>query len=123
MQLVSILALFLVLLRVSENKVLRGDVTGGWRKLHGEELNDLYPSPNTMRVIKSRWMRWAGHAARMREMRNAYRILVKKLKVRYYFRNLGIGGKIILKCMLKKQSVTMWTGFIWVRRGSNGLFL
>ena len=52
------------------------EVTGEWRRLHKEELNDLYCSPNIVRVIKSRRMRWAGHAARMGEERGVYRILV-----------------------------------------------
>ena len=59
-------------LRVFENRVLRkmfgpkrDEVTGEWRKLHNEELNDLYSSPNIIRVIKSRRMRWEGHVARM----------------------------------------------------------
>jgi hypothetical protein len=55
-------------LRVSENRVLRpkrDEVTGEWRKLHNKELNDLYFSPNIVRAIKSRRMRWAGHVARM----------------------------------------------------------
>jgi hypothetical protein len=52
-------------------------VTGGWRKLHNEELHDFYSSPN-IRMIRSRGMRWAGHVARMGEMRNAYKILVGK---------------------------------------------
>jgi len=63
-------------LRVSENMVLRrifgprrDEVTGEWRRLHNEELNDLYPSPNIVRLIKSRRMRWAGHVARMSEER------------------------------------------------------
>jgi hypothetical protein len=51
-------------------------VTGGWRKLHNEELHDLYTPPSTIRMIKSRRMRWAGHVARMGENRNAYRILM-----------------------------------------------
>jgi hypothetical protein len=52
-------------------------VTQEWRKLHNEKLNDLYSSPNIVRVMKSRRMRWAGHAARMGERRGAYRVLVK----------------------------------------------
>jgi hypothetical protein len=71
------------MLRVFENRVLRrifgsqrDEVTGEWRRLHNEELNDLYSSPNIVRVIKSRRMRWAGHVARMGEGRGAYRVLV-----------------------------------------------
>jgi hypothetical protein len=65
-------------LRVFENRVLRrifgskrDEVTGGWMKLHNEELHNLYSSPSIIRVIKPRRMRWAGHAARMGERRNA----------------------------------------------------
>jgi hypothetical protein len=54
----------------------RDEVTGGWRKLHNEDLHNLYSSPNIIRMIKSRGMRWAGHVARMGEKRNACRILV-----------------------------------------------
>jgi hypothetical protein len=68
---------------VFENRVLRrifgpkGDeTTGEWRRLHNEELNDLYSSPNIIRVIKSRRMRWAWHVACMGEKRGAYWILV-----------------------------------------------
>jgi hypothetical protein len=53
-------------------------VTGDWRKLHNEELHNLYFSPNIIRMLKSRRMRWAAHLARMGETRNAYRILVEK---------------------------------------------
>jgi hypothetical protein len=70
---------------VFENRVLRrifgpkrDEVMGDWRKLHNEELHNLYSSPNIIRMIKSRRMRWAGLVARMWEKRNAYRILVGK---------------------------------------------
>jgi hypothetical protein len=54
------------------------EVMGEWRKLHNEEFRDLYSSPNIIRIIKSRRMRWAGHVARMVEKRNACRLLVGK---------------------------------------------
>jgi len=56
----------------------RDEVTGEWRKLHNEELNNLYSSPNIVQVIKSRRMRWAGHVAHMGEGRGVYRFLVGK---------------------------------------------
>ena len=72
-------------LRVFENTVLRrifgprmDEVTVEWRRLDNEELNDLCSSPNIVRVIKSRRMRWAGHVARMGEERGVYRVLVEK---------------------------------------------
>jgi hypothetical protein len=68
-----------------ENRVLRGilgskrdEVTEEWRKLHNEELNDLYCSPNIFRVIKSRKMRWSEHVARMCDRRGVYMVLVGK---------------------------------------------
>jgi hypothetical protein len=70
---------------VFENRVLRrifglkrDGVTGGLRKLHNEELHNLYSSPRIIRIIKSRRMRWAGHVARMEEKNNVYRLLVGK---------------------------------------------
>jgi hypothetical protein len=76
-------------LRVFENRVLRrlfgskrDEVTGEWRKLHNEELNGLYSSPNIVRVIKWRNMRWAEHVARMGERRGVRRILVGKSAVK-----------------------------------------
>jgi len=72
-------------LRVFENMVLRrisgprrDEVTGEWRRLHNEELIDLYSSPNIVRVIKSRRMSWAGNVARMSEERGVCRVLVRK---------------------------------------------
>jgi hypothetical protein len=72
---------------VLENRVLRrivgpkrDEVTGDWRKLHNEELRKWYSSPNIIRMIKSRRMRWAGHVARMGATRNAYEILVREPK-------------------------------------------
>jgi hypothetical protein len=56
----------------------RDGVTGGWRKLHNEDLHDLYSSPSIIRIIKSRVMRWTGHVARMGVKRNVYRLLVGK---------------------------------------------
>jgi hypothetical protein len=70
---------------VFENRVLRGifgpkrdEVTGEWRKLHNEELHTLYSSPDIIRQVKSRRMRWAGHVARMGEERKLYEVLVGK---------------------------------------------
>jgi hypothetical protein len=72
--------------RVFENSVLRkifgpkrDEVTGHWSKLHSGELHNLYSSPDIIRPIKSRRMRWAGHVARMGEGRNLYRVLVGKI--------------------------------------------
>jgi hypothetical protein len=72
---------------VFENRVLRrifgskrDGVTGGWRKLHNEELHNLYCSPSIIRIIKSRRMRWAGRLARMGEKRNVYRVIGRKTR-------------------------------------------
>jgi hypothetical protein len=72
-------------LKVYENRVLssifgpkRDEVTKGWRKLHNEELHNLYPSPSIIRMITSRRMRWPGHVTHMEENRNAYTVFVGK---------------------------------------------
>jgi hypothetical protein len=72
-------------LRVFENRVLRrifgpkkDEVTGGWRKMHNEELHGLYSSPSIVTVIKATRMRWAGHVVHMWEVRGAYNILVAR---------------------------------------------
>jgi hypothetical protein len=76
-------------LTLRENRVLtrifkpkRDDMTGGWRKLRNEELHNFCSSPNIIRMIKPRRMRWEGHVARMGAKRNVYRILVGKPKVK-----------------------------------------
>jgi len=84
------------MLRVSENRELRifgskrDDATQEWRKLHHEELNDLYCSPNIVRVIKLRRMRWVGHLARMGKGRGVYSVLVGKPEGK---RPLGRAGR------------------------------
>jgi hypothetical protein len=72
-------------LRMFENRVLRrlfgpkrDEATGEWRKLHNEELHNLYSSPDIIRQVKSRRMRWAGHVTRMGEERKVYKVLVGK---------------------------------------------
>jgi len=93
------------------NKVLRkifgpkrDEATAEWRKLHDEELNDLYASPNILRVIiKSRRMRWVGHVECMGDRRDAYMVLVgENLRERDHLETPGVDGRIILKWMFKK---------------------
>jgi hypothetical protein len=76
-------------------------VTGGWRKLHNEELHKLYSSPSIIRMIKSRRMRWAGHIGRMGE-KNARRILFGKSGRKRHWEVLDVSRRIILKWILEK---------------------
>ena len=96
-------------LTVFENRMLRrifgprrDEVKGEWRKLHNEELNDLYSSPNIFRVIKSRRMRWAGHVARMGERRGAYSVLVGKPEGKRPLGRPGVDKRIILRLIIRK---------------------
>jgi hypothetical protein len=110
-------------LRVFVNRVLRrifgpkrDEVTEEWRKLHKDELHNLYSSPNIIRTIKSRRMRWAGHVACMGEKINAYRILVGKPEGR---RPLGRPrrrwvDKTNLKILLIWTILKRWDGVDWV---------
>jgi hypothetical protein len=89
-------------LRVLENRVSRkifgpgrDEVTGEWRRLHNEELYDLHSSPNIIRVIKSRRMRWAEHVARMGEGRGAYRILVGRPEGKRPLGRPRLDGRVI----------------------------
>jgi len=112
-------------LRVFENRRLRrifepkrDSATGEWRKLYNEELNDLYCSPNIVRVIKSRRMRWVGHVARMGEGRGVYRVLVGKPEGKRPLGRPGADGRIILRWIFRKWDVEVWTGSSWLRRGT-----
>jgi len=102
-------------LRVFENMVLRrifgprrDEVTGEWRRLHNEELNDLYSSPNIVRVIKSRSLRWARHVACMGEERGVYRW--GNQREGDHWGDLGVDGWIILGCISRRWDVSIWTG-------------
>jgi len=115
-------------LRVSENRVLRkylnlrGDkVAGEWRRLHNEELNDLYCSPNVMRVINLRRIRWAGHVACMGEMRGVYRVLVGKPEGRRPLGRPKLRWEDNIKVDLQGVGwVGAWTGSSWLRIGTGG---
>jgi hypothetical protein len=115
---------------VFENRVLRrifgakrNDVTGEWRKLHNEELHDLYSSPSVIRIIKARRLRWAGHVPRMGEKRNAYRLLLGKSRGR---KPLGRPRRRWLdniRIYLVEMGWVIWTGLVWLRMGTGGEFL
>ena len=89
----------------------RDEVTGEWRNLHNEELSDLYPLPNTVRVVKSRRMRWAGHVARMGEGRGVHRVLVENLRERHHWGDPNVDGRIILRRIFRKWEGVVGTGW------------
>jgi hypothetical protein len=93
-----------------------------WRRLHNEELNDLYSSPNTniIRVIKSRRMRWAGHVACMSEGIGAYRILVGRHEGRRPLGRPRRRWEDNIKMDLQEVGWGAWTGLIWLRIGTVG---
>jgi hypothetical protein len=99
-------------LRVFENRVLRrifgpkrDEVTGEWRKLHNEELHNFYSSPDIIRQVKSRRMRWAGHVARMGKERKVYKVLVGKPKGKRPFGSLAVSVIFIL---------VLWSSVLWI---------
>ena len=75
----------------------RDEITGEWRKLHNAELHSLHSSPNIIRNLKSRRLRWAGHVARMEQSRNAYRVFVGKPESKRPLVRPKVDGRIILK--------------------------
>jgi hypothetical protein len=98
-----------VLMRIFRPK--REEVTGEWRRLHNEELCDIFSSPNIIRVIKSRRVRWVGHVARMgrEEVHTAF--LWGNLRERDHLEDPNVDGRIILKWIFKKWDGA-WTGQI-----------
>jgi hypothetical protein len=114
-------------LRVFEKRVLRrifgpkrDEVTGEWRKLHNEELHILYSSPDIIRQVKSRRMRWAGHVARMGEETKVYRVLVGKPEGK---RQLGRPRRRWndgIRMDLVEIGWGVWSGFNWLGIGSSG---
>jgi hypothetical protein len=115
---------------VFENRVLRGifgpkrdEVTGEWRKLHNEELHNLYSSPDIISQVNSRRMRWAGHVARMGEERKMYKVLVGKPEGKRLLgrpRRRWEGGS---EWILGRLAGRMWSGFDWLRLGISDALL
>jgi hypothetical protein len=96
---------------------------GSWRKLHNDELHNLYPSQNIVRVIKSRRMRWAGHVERMGMGEVFTGFWLEGQKARNHWEDLGVGGRIALRWTLGRQESMGRTGFGWLRIGSSGRLL
>jgi hypothetical protein len=116
-------------LSVFENRVLReifgadrDEVTVEWRRLHNEELYDLYCSPNIIHVIKLWRMRWAGHVAYMVERRSVYRVLTGRPEGKRPIGNPGYKWNDI-KSIFKKRDVGVWTGLACSRKGIGVRFL
>jgi hypothetical protein len=112
---------------VFENRAIRrifgpkwDEVTGEWRKLDYEELNDLYFSPSLIRVIKSRIMRWAGHVTRMGVSRGVYGILVGKLEGKRPLGRPRRRWEDNLRFILRNWDLRVWTGSVWLRIGAGG---
>jgi hypothetical protein len=117
-------------LKVFENRVLRtvfgpkrDEVTGEWRKLHNEELNDLYSLPNIVRVVKSRIMRWVGHMARMRQERGVHKDLVGKPEVKRPLGKPRRRWEDNIKRDLQDVEGVVWTGWSGLRIGTGGVHL
>jgi hypothetical protein len=114
-------------LRVFENRVLRrifgpkrDEVTGEWRKLHSGQLHNLYSSPDIIRQIRSRRMRWAGHVARMRKGRNMYRVLVGNPEGNRPLERPRRRWEDGIKVDLREIVWGVGSGFSWLRTGTGG---
>jgi hypothetical protein len=107
-----------VLRRIFETK--RDEVTGVWRKLHSGELHNLYSSPDIIRQIKSRKMRWAVHVARMGEERNVDRVLVGKPEGKSSRGRPRRRWQDGIKMDLREIGWGVWSGFTWLRIGTVG---
>jgi hypothetical protein len=94
---------------------VRGTREREWRQLHNVELNDLYSSPSIVRVIKSRRMRCAVHVARMGRVEVYTGFCWGNLRERDRLEDLGVDGRIILRCIFRK-----WTGLLWLKIGTGG---
>jgi hypothetical protein len=98
----------------------RDKVTGEWRKLHNEELNDLYFSPSIVQVIKSRGMRWTGHVVRVGERRGVHMVLVGKPEGKKPLGRPRHKWGIILRWIFRKWDLEVRTGSIWLRISTGG---
>jgi hypothetical protein len=114
-------------LRLFENRVLRrifgpkrNEVMVGWRKLHNEELSDLYSSPSIVRMIKLRRMIWAGNVARMGRRGPRIGYWWKYHRERDHYEDKNRGGWIILRW---NTVWVVWTGLVWLRIGPSGELL
>ena len=101
------------------------EVTGEWGKLHNEELNDLYCSPNIVRVIKSRRMRWTGYVARMGERKGEEYtgFWWGNLREKDHLEDRDLDGRIILCWIFREYNVGVWTRSIWLRIETDGVLL
>jgi hypothetical protein len=98
----------------------REEVTGEWRKLHNEELHILYSSPNIIRQIKLRRMRWAGQVTRMGEERNVYRVFMGKSEGKRPLRRPRRRWEDGIRTYLRKMAWGVYIGSRWLRTGTDG---
>jgi hypothetical protein len=114
-------------LNVFENSVMRkkfgpkrDEVTGEWRKLQNEELNDLYSSPTIVLVIKSRIMGWAGHVVRRERRETSIGFWWGSLREKEHWGDPGVDGRMILGWIFRKWGMGVWTGLGWCRLVAGG---